>query len=183
MALKLNEYINLIWEQLERKENRMPLVGIIAKKKDIEAIKKEIKEKNVEIIEITKDSIKNLKNIKFEEIIFIENIKFEEDEYTYMKELISKSKYLIINEDMEMNILNEIEIQKPIKLITFGFNSKSTITVSSVTEEKIIVCLQREIAKHNKEILECQEMQMQNINAKKIYNNLVVFIIKVLHNL
>lgn len=161
----------------------MPLVGIIAKKKDIEAIKKEIKGKNVEIIEITKDSIKNFKNIKFEEIIFIENIKFEEDEYTYMKELISKSKYLIINEDIEMNILNEIEIQKPIKLITFGFNSKSTITVSSVTEEKIIVCLQREIEKHNKEILECQEMQMQNINAKKIYNNLVVFIIKVLHNL
>lgn len=161
----------------------MPLVGIIAKKKDIEAIKKEIKGKNVEIIEITKDSIKNFKNIKFEEIIFIENIKFEEDEYTYMKELISKSKYLIINEDIEMNILNEIEIQKPIKLITFGFNSKSTITVSSVTEEKIIVCLQREIEKHNKEILECQEMQMQNINAKKIYNNLVVFIMKVLHNL
>lgn len=161
----------------------MPLVGIIAKKKDIEAVKKEIKGKKVEIIEITKDSIKNLKNIKFEELIFIENIKFEEEEYKYMKELISKTKYLIINEDIEIDILNKIKIQKPIKLITFGFNSKATITVSSVTEEKIIVCLQREIEKHNKEILECQEMQMQNINAKKIYNNLIVFIIKVLHNL
>lgn len=161
----------------------MPLVGIIAKKKDIEAVKKEIKGKKVEIIEITKDSIKNLKNIKFEELIFIENIKFEEEEYKYMKELISKTKYLIINEDIEIDILNKIKIQKPIKLITFGFNSKATITVSSVTEEKIIVCLQREIEKHNKEILECQEMQMQNTNAKKIYNNLVVFIIKVLHNL
>lgn len=161
----------------------MPLVGIIAKKREVEAIKKELKGKNVELVEITKDSIKNLKNIKFGEMIFLENIKFKEEEYKYMKELISKTQYLILNEDIEMDILNEIKFQKPVKLITFGFNAKATITVSSVTEEKIIVCLQRDIKKSNNEILECQEMQIKNINTKKIYNNLVVFIIKVLHNL
>ena len=161
----------------------MPLVGIIAKKKDIEAIKKEIKGKNIEIIEITKESIKNLKNIKFEEIIFLENINFEEEEYKYMNEIISRIQYLILNGDIEIDILNKIDMQKPIKLITFGFNSKSTITISSITDEKIIVCLQRDIQKPNKEILECQEKQIENINIKKIYNNLAVFIIKELHNL
>ena len=40
----------------------MPLVGIIAKKKDVQAIRKEIKGKNIEIIEITKESVKNIKN-------------------------------------------------------------------------------------------------------------------------
>lgn len=160
----------------------MPLVGIIAKKRDVEAIKKEIKGNNVEIIEITKESIKNIKNIKFEEIIFMENINFEE-EYKYMNEIISKIQYLILNGDIEIDILNKIDIQKPIKLITFGFNSKSTITVSSVTDEKIIVCLQRDIEKPNKEILECQEKQIKNTNNKKVYNNLAVFIIKELHNL
>ena len=67
----------------------MPFVGIIAKKRDVEAIKKEIKGNNIEIIEITKESIKNIKNIKFEEIIFMENINFEEEEYKYMNGIIS----------------------------------------------------------------------------------------------
>ena len=161
----------------------MPFVGIIAKKRDVEAIKKEIKGNNVEIIEITKESIRNIKNIKFEEIIFMENINFEEEEYKYMNEIISKAQYLILNGDIEIDILNKIDIQKPIKFITFGFNSKSTITISSVTDEKLIVCLQRDIEKTNKEILECQEKQIKNTNNKKIYNNLAVFIIKELHNL
>ena len=40
----------------------MPLVGIIAKKRDVLAIKRELPNCNVDIIEITKDSIKNIKN-------------------------------------------------------------------------------------------------------------------------
>lgn len=160
----------------------MPLVGIVAKKRDIQAIKKEIKSKEIEIIEITKESIKNIRNIVFEEIIFLQNINFKEEEYKYMNEIIAKSKYLIINGDIEIDILKNIEIEKPIKLITFGFSSKSTITISSVKEDKIIVCLQRDIKKSDGEILESQEKQIIVKECKKIYNNLVVFIIKELHN-
>ena len=99
-----------------------------------------------------------------------------------MNEIISKTKYFIINADIEIDILKNIEIQKPIKLITYGFNSKSTITISSINDQKIIVCLQRDIEKLNGEILECQEKQIIVNESKKIYNNLVVFIIKELHN-
>ena len=161
----------------------MPLVGIIAKKKDVQAIRKEIKGKNIEIIEITKESVKNIKNIRFEEIIFLQDINIKEDEYKYMNEIILKTKYLILNGDIEIDILKKIGIEKPIKLITFGFNSKSTITISSVRDEKIIVCLQRDIEKLDGEILECQEKQIINKDNKKIYNNMVVFIINELHNL
>ena len=160
----------------------MPLVGIVAKKKDVQAIRKEIKEKHIEIIEITKESIKNLKNIKFDEIIFLQNINLEEQEYKYMNEIISKVQYLVLNSDIEIDILKKIGLQKPVKLITFGFNSKSTITISSVNDEKMIVCLQRDIEKINGEILECQEKQIVGQNNKKIYNNLAVFIINELHN-
>jgi len=160
----------------------MPLVGIIAKKKDIQAIRKEIKEEKIDIFEITKESIKNIKNIRFEEIIFLENINLQQEEYRYMTEIISKTKYLIINGDIDIDILKNIEIEKPIKVITFGFNSKSTITVSSVNDEKIIVCLQRDIQKLNGKILESQEKQIICKDNKKVYNNLVVFIIKELHN-
>lgn len=160
----------------------MPLVGIIAKRREIQAIKKEIKEKNIEIIEITKESIKNVRNIVFEEIIFLQNINLEDNEYKYMKDIISNTKYLIINGDIEIDILKNIKIEKPIKLITFGFNSKSTITISSVKDEKIIVCLQRDIEKINGEILESQEKEIISKENKNIYNNLVVFIIKEFHN-
>ena len=52
-------------------------------------------------------------------------------------------------------------------------------------EEKIIVCLQREIEKVNGEIIEIQEkeIRLDERNKTKIYNKLVVFIIKELHNL
>ena len=73
-------------------------------------------------------------------------------------------------------------MDKPVKVITFGFNSKSTITISSVKDDKIIVCIQREIEKLNGEILESQEKKIIVLNNKNIYNNLVVFIIKELHN-
>lgn len=160
----------------------MPLVGIVAKKREIQAIRKEIKGKHIEIIEITKESIKNIRNIKFEEIIFLQNINLAEEEYKYMNEIISNAQYLILNGDIEIDILKKINLQKPIKLITFGFNSKSTITISSVNNEKIIVCLQRDIEKPYGEILECQEKEIISQNSKKIYNNLVVFIINELHN-
>ena len=97
----------------------MPLVGIVAKKREIQAIKKEIKGKNIDIIEITKESIKNIKNIALEEIVFLQNINFEEEEYKYMNEIISKTKYLIINGDIQIDILKKVKLEKPIKLITF----------------------------------------------------------------
>lgn len=165
--------------------NGMPLIGIIAKKKDIQAIKSEISNSNIEIIEITGESIKNVKNIKFDEIIFMNDIKLSEETYKYMSEILSKVKYLIINGDLETRTLKEVEIKKPIKLITFGFNHKATITISSVKEDKIIVFLQRNIEKLNKEIVEPQEKEiiLNNQKSKKIYNNLAVFIIKELHNI
>lgn len=163
----------------------MPLIGIIAKKRDIQAIKKELQESNIKIIEITKEAIRNVKNIGFEEIIILEDINLEIEEYRYMNEIISKAKYLILNGDIEIEVLKEINIEKPIKVITFGFNTKATITISSVKEEKIIACLQRDIEKIDGDIIETQEKEIKisKENNKKIYNKLAVFIIKELHNL
>lgn len=163
----------------------MPLVGIVAKKKDIQAIKRELQEMKIEMIEITKESIENIKNIKFEEIIFLEDINLSEDEYKFMSKIISNTEYLILNEDVEINILKEMKIEKPIKIITFGFNSKATITISSIKDDKMIVCIQRDIEKINGKIIEVQEneIDIRETENKKIYNKLVIFITKELHNL
>ena len=163
----------------------MPLVGIIAKKKDIQAIKKELKNKEIEIIEITRNSVKNIKNINFEEIVINEDIILAEDEYEYMSAILSKVKYLIINGDVDIEILNKIKLEEPVKMITYGFNSKSTVTVSSVKEDKILVCMQRDIEKNDGKIVEAQEknIYLNEQKNKKVYNKLVIFILNELHNL
>lgn len=163
----------------------MPLVGIIAKKREFQAIKKELQDYNIELIHINKESIKNIGNIFFEEIVILEDINLLTDEYEFMDKLILKTRYLIINADIEINILKYIKIDCPVKVITFGFNSKATITISSVNDEKIIICLQRNLELADNKVIESQEREIkirQDTN-KKIHNKLVVFIIKELHNL
>lgn len=161
----------------------MLLIGMIATKKDIQEIKKNIISDEINIIGINEESINNLKNIKFDEIIIMKNIKLKDETYKYIGEIISKAKYLIVNVDMEIDVLKKTKIKNPIKLITFGFNPKATITISSVKDDKIILCLQRNIEKTNKEIIEAKEIEIKNPESRKIYNNLVIFIIKGLHNL
>ena len=163
----------------------MPLVGIIAKKKDIQAIRKELQNKEIDFIEITQKSVKNIKNINFEEIIINEDIILTEDEYEYMSTILSKVKYLIINGDVDIEILIKIKLESPVKMITYGFNSKSTVTISSVKEDKILVCMQRDIEKSDGKIVEAQEknIYLGGPKNKKVYNKLIVFILNELHNL
>ena len=160
----------------------MLFIGLIAKKKDVQSIRKDIKEKEIEIIEIKENNIENLKNIKFEEIIFLDDINLKENEYTFMKELIQNSKHLIINTDISISILRKIGIEKPIKIITFGFNSKATITISSIKENKVMIFIQRDIMIAKQKRIERQEKEIKLENNEKIYNKIVTFIMKELHN-
>lgn len=157
----------------------MPLIGVIAKKKSIKIIKKYLIEDKLQLIEINNKSIDNLKNIKFDEIIILEKINIDKEKYIYINEIISKVDYLIVNDSID---LSNIEVNNPIKIITIGFNSKSTITISSITEEKIILSVQREITKKNKEIMECQEKVINVVERGNVYNEIVVFIINEFHN-
>ncbi len=163
----------------------MALVGIIGKKREIQSIKKELANEKVEVIQINKQSIKNIKSVFFEYLVIIEDINLDENEYQYMKNLISKANYLIINADIEIKCLKYINIENPVKIITFGFNAKSTITVSSVNDEKILVCLQRSIKNFKNEIVEEQEKEIKVTEnyTRKVHSKLVVFIIKELHNI
>ena len=157
----------------------MPLIGVIAKKKNIKIIKKYIIGDKLQLIEINNKSTDNLKNIKFDEIVILENITLDRDKYKYINDIISKTDYLIVNDSVN---LNEIKIEKPIKIITIGFNSKSTITISSIGENKIILSVQREIKKKNNDVIEAQEKVLDIVDGVNIYNEIVVFIINELHN-
>ena len=158
----------------------MPFIGIISKENDSNFIKNVISKNSVknkfEIININKKSIENIKNIKFDILVICENIEKMLKESSYLEDIIKKSCYLVINSDIKENfsLLKDIEAN----IITYGFNAKSTITISSIKDEKIMLCLQRSI-KGVFDIIEEQEFNIdtEGNNMNKLYNILVIFTI------
>lgn len=123
----------------------MSFVGVICDNKNEnyinQTLNKNLKDKT--IIFFKEESIDNLKNIKFETIIIMSNNEKIFSKKEVVKNMISKVKYLIINADEEID-LSMLE-SVCINVITYGFNSKSTVTTSSVKEDSILICLQRSI--------------------------------------
>ena len=158
----------------------MPFVGIISKENDSNfiknAISKNSKENNFEIININKKSIGNIKNVKFDVLVICENIEKILKNSSYLEEIIKKADYIIVNSDVKENlsILKNVETN----IVTYGFNAKATITISSIKEEKTMVCIQRKINGINN-IIEEQDfnIEIEKNNVNKLYNVLVIFTI------
>lgn len=162
----------------------MGFIGVVSTKKELIEIKKHI-QNNYKVIELKKTSIKNIRNVKFDMIIFNRDIDLEICEYEYMKDILKQVDYIIVNSDINFTIFEKIELNYPIKIITYGFNPKASILISSVKEDYILISIQRKIQKNNREILENQERKIETkYNEKnKIYEKIIVFILKELHNL
>ena len=158
----------------------MPFIGIIGKENDSNFIKNKIiknsKITNFEVININKKSLENIKNIKFDILVINENIEKILNNSNYLEKVISNTKFLLLNSDIKTKIQNLDLSDKSI--ITFGFNSSSVITISSIREESIMICVQKKIiGKIN--VIEEQEfsIKLQKYNINKLYNTLVIFTI------
>ena len=102
-------------------------------------------------------------------IIFNRDIDLEICEYEYMKDILKQVDYIIVNSDINFTIFEKIELNYPIKIITYGFNPKASILISSVKEDYILISIQRKIQKNNREILENQERKIETkYNEKTI---------------
>ncbi len=139
----------------------MSFVGIICHSKQEKYMKQLLTTNllNENIIILKEDNIENFKNITFETIAI-----FSSKETIFKKEemianIIKKAKYLIINSD-EKILLHEIKMING-NIITYGFNTKSTITTSSVNEESILICIQRMIKNRLEEVIEPQEIEVE----------------------
>ena len=129
----------------------MYLVGVLGEdKKIIDVLERETDKLNVDFIDLDLNVIENFKNIKFD-IILISNIKKYKKNEIFNK-ILSNSLISVVNTDVKDN-LQSLESLKGI-VITYGFNSKATITVSSVNDSKISVCIQRTIENINKKRIE-----------------------------
>ena len=156
----------------------MSFIGIVTNLKNEAYMRKELSKylKIENIIFITEKSINNIKNIKFKTILIDRD--FQEKEL--LKKIISNSEQLIINADIESNfrILENLDLT----VITYGFNSKSTVTMSSVEEEKAILCLQRSIIDINNNKKEPQEIEISINKNMQIHSVMGMFCLLLCYN-
>ena len=122
------------------------------------------------VIFINEKNIDNIKNVHFDTVII--NKEFEK--YDELNKLLNNAKNVVINMDIkiecqQLNIVNS-------NLITYGFNSKSSITISSVTDDDVLICVQRNIYNNYGEI-ELQEIKLENNEKYSIYDLITILIL------
>ena len=155
----------------------MFFIGIITNQKNEIYIKKELvnllSEDN--IIFFNDKNINYLKNIQFDTLLIDSNLKEKEKE---LRKVISNSKNIILNSDIEYNkkLIDNLNLM----VITYGFNNKATFTVSSIDNNKAIICLQRIIFNKNNEEIEPSEYEVkldQNVDKYAIIGTEIINII------
>ena len=147
----------------------MFFIGIISEEKNEKYIKEMLKHNinNSNVIFINEKNIDNIKNVKFKIIVL-------------NKELINKnleSILLILNSDINVKLVENLNL----KVITYGFNSKATVTASSITEEEMLVCIQRNIVDMYNNKFEPQEINIERNELLDIYDNMYIMCIKILY--
>lgn len=155
----------------------MFFIGFITNQKNEIFIKKRLSQfmNTNNIIFINDKNITNIKNIKFELIVIDTKI----NNFVELRKILSETKYILLNADININ--DEAIKNLNLMIITYGFNSKSTFTVSSVTENEVIICLQRIIFGKNSNKIEPQEYQLKIEKNTEKYAIIATEIIKILY--
>ena len=155
----------------------MVLIGIVANKKCFEIIKTEImkREKQINIIHITPLSLENMKNIKFDTVIIEEDLKKYQNQKEQLKKICKEESYVIINTDINQDY-KEIESKN---LISCGINQNAIVTISSNSEEDILIFWQKSIENKigNKIEIEERRIKKEEQSTLKIDEILILYAI------
>lgn len=162
----------------------MPFIGVIAKENDNNFIKNEIyknsKVNKFEVFNINQKSLENLKNVKFDILIIKEDISELVKKSNYIESVINKSTYIITNKDIKKN---DFILEQKNNTITYGFNMNSNITISSIKEDNVMICIQNKIKGIKNKTIEEQEksIKINKHNINKLYNIMAIFTVLILY--
>ena len=153
----------------------MPFIEIITDSKSQNQLNKVITKQmvnNCELLYIKEKNIENIKNIKLETLVLnrkIENIEL-------INKIAENTKNIIFNLDLNKEITNTES-----KKITFGYNSKSDITISSVKDDEIMICIQNTIESIYGKKVEPQEVKVDIKNDVNVYNIMIIIALTALY--
>lgn len=153
----------------------MPFIEIITDSKSQNQLNKVITKQmvnNCELLYIKEKNIENIKNIKLETLVLnrkIENIEL-------INKIAENTKNIIFNLDLNKEITNTES-----KKITFGYNSKSDITISSVKDDEIMICIQNTIESIYGKKIEPQEVKVDIKSDVNVYNIMIIIALTALY--
>lgn len=154
----------------------MPFIEIITDSKSQSQLNKVITKRmvnNCDVLYIKEKNIENTKNIKLETLILNRNI----DNNEIMNKILGNSKNVILNLDLNTNIKQNMENN----IISFGYNSQSDITVSSVEEDQVLICIQRTITSIYNRKIEPQEIKVNVKSDISVYNIMIIIALTALY--
>ena len=160
----------------------MIFIGVISNKRFYDNINKQILEKNKEnditIIYLNIGNLENFKNIKFEVIIIEHDIESQIcklENINVLKKICSKAKFILVN--LDINQTNSMKKLLCNNIITYGLNRNANITISSITENTILIYWQKNIEINNKDLAEIEEIKIWlDSNSKlNIYETLIIY--------
>ncbi len=159
----------------------MTFIGVISDHKSFEntreILKKNLKN-DINLIHISKKSISNIKNIRFETIIIDSLLSDFKEETLLIENLCLHARYVAINTDINIEIPKEIKKTRTY-IITYGLNQKAMVTISSIKESSILIYLQKSLKNIKGERIEIGEkmVKIDEENKLKIYEVLIIYII------
>ena len=157
----------------------MHFIGIFSNYSEYEMIKQNIikivNRKDLELIHISSKNIENLKNIVFETIVLCHQKNINDEQKNILNKFCSNSMFIVVNADVFCN--TKMISNKKINCISYGLNQKSTITISSIQEEKAILSIQRNINNLEQKSIEMGEVEIDvgQYKPNQIENILAIF--------
>ena len=160
----------------------MAFIGLVAEKQKYEFVNnnlsKDMNKNDITLININKNSINNLQRVKFDAIVVLNSLDKLMVETQIINNICKNVKFFILNSDLE--IINNPFDNITTNVITFGLNQKATVTFSSITDEDILVSVQREFKNSQNKTIEQGEYsyKISKIDRTNLQEILVEFIIE-----
>ncbi len=164
----------------------MHFIGIFSNHSEYEIIKQNIikilDRKDLELIHISSNNIQNMKNIVFETIVLCHQENMNDEQKSVLNKLCSNCMFIIVNADAFCK--TKMIGNKKTNCVSYGLNQKSTITVSSIQEDKAILSIQRNINNLEKKTIEMGEMEVdvKKYKLDQIENILAIFAIYLVYS-
>ncbi len=159
----------------------MHFIGIFSNYLEYEIINQNIikilNRTDLTFIHLSSKNIENMRNIVFETIVLCHQEVLNEEQRKILNKLCSNSRVVIVNADVFCN--TKIISNKKINCISYGLNQKSTITISSIQEDKAILSIQRNIHNLEDKTIEMGEIgiNLKNYKPSQIENIFAIFAI------
>ena len=155
----------------------MAFIGVFFDEKLYMMIKnyKWLSKKN-NVILIKESNIENMRNITFETVIISNKIKYNET----VRKILENATYLLVNADSKIDF--QIFIGLDLSIITYGFNPKATVTVSSSESKKLLLCIQRNIITVDNIIIEPQEIFVNLSGKNNVSENIAISTLDILYS-